>query len=198
MNNIPTTEGAILQAGVFTAPLDAHIAITTRCNLFCKGCYSTRQGDEPFDMSIDKAKAIIDKLSALGVLSLSFGGGEPTLHPSLFDIAAYARQMQVLPNMTTNGLTMTEHYARDCTVFGNVHFSVHNLNDMDHIFHAMRIYRKVTGRKPGLNLLLTTELLPLIANMTITVVWEETLILLLMCMVCTSLAPFGMKTLEMY
>ncbi|MCL2147288.1 MAG: radical SAM protein, partial [Synergistaceae bacterium] len=119
--NIPEKEGAILCEGVFSAPLDAHFAITTRCNMFCKGCYNTRQEDEAKDISVDMAKAVIDKLSDMGVFSLSFGGGEPALHPNIFEIAAYAREKQILPNITTNGLTMTEQFAEECSVFGNIH-----------------------------------------------------------------------------
>ena len=161
--SIPEMKGAIMRKDVFSAPLDAHLAITTRCNLFCKGCYSTSKEDEPKDIQIDKARAVIDRLAELGVFSLSFGGGEPTLHPGIFEIAAYAREKQILPNMTTNGLIMTdmtEKFAKKCAVFGNVHFSVHKLHDMAHVFPAMRIYRKATGKRPGLNLLLTTETLP--------------------------------------
>ena len=158
--NIPATQGAIVHEGVFTAPLDAHLALTTRCNLFCTGCYNIREGDAPQDISIETAKAVIDRLAALSVLSLSFGGGEPTLHPAMFEIAAYAREKLILPNMTTNGLTMTEQFAEKCSVFGNIHFSIHSLQDMNHIFSSIQTYRKATGNKPGLNLLLTTETLP--------------------------------------
>ena len=158
--NIPETKGAIMREDVFSAPLDAHLAITTRCNLFCKGCYSIREDDTPQDIQIDKAEAVIDKLAELGVFSLSFGGGEPTLHSGIFELAEYARKKQILPNMTTNGLTMTKQFAEMCSVFGNVHFSIHKLEDMTHVFSAMRIYRKATGNKPGLNLLLTAETLP--------------------------------------
>ena len=157
---IPHREGAIMSEGVFSAPLDAHLAITTRCNMFCKGCYSTRKEDEPRDISLDIAMAVIDKLSELGVFSLSFGGGEPTLHPKIIELAEYAREKQVLPNMTTNGLTMTEELAEKCTVFGNVHFSIHTMSDTEHVFSAARTYHKATRRKPGLNLLLTAETYP--------------------------------------
>jgi radical SAM protein with 4Fe4S-binding SPASM domain len=128
--------------------------------MFCKGCYNTSEGDEPKDISLDMAKTVIDKLAELGVFSLSFGGGEPTLHPGIFEIAAYAREKQILPNMTTNGLTMTKQFAKKCSVFGNVHFSIHKPKDMSHVFSAVRVYRKATGNKPGLNLLLTAETMP--------------------------------------
>jgi len=157
---ISETQGAIMCEDVFSAPLDAHFAVTTKCNMFCKGCYNTCEGDEPIDIPLDKAKAVIDKLAELGVLSVSFGGGEPTLHPEIFEIAEYAREKQVLPNMTTNGLTMSEQFAKKCSVFGNIHFSIHKIQDIEHIFSAISIYRKATGNKPGLNLLITTETLP--------------------------------------
>jgi len=157
---LPEMKGAFQRNGLFSAPLDAHLAITTRCNMYCEGCYNTRKEDEPKDIPIDKAKAVIDRLANLGVFSVSFGGGEPTLHPEVFDIATYAREKHILPNMTTNGLIMTERFAEKCSVFGNVHFSVHKLQDMDHILAAIRTYRKITGNKPGLNLLLTADTLP--------------------------------------
>jgi radical SAM protein with 4Fe4S-binding SPASM domain len=149
-----------MREGIFTAPLDAHLALTTRCNMYCEGCYSTREGDAAVDISLEKAKAVIDKLSQLNLLSVSFGGGEPTLHPHLFEIAAYARAQNILPNMTTNGLTISNETAKKYNVFGTVHFSVHNLKDTSHIFPAVRMYRKATGNSPGLNLLLTKETLP--------------------------------------
>ncbi|MCL2373273.1 MAG: radical SAM protein [Defluviitaleaceae bacterium] len=161
---IPHMEGAILKEDVFTAPLDAHLALTTRCNMYCKGCYSTLDGDAPADIPLGLAKAIIDTLASLGLLSISFGGGEPTLHPHLQEIAAYAREKNVLPNMTTNGLNINPENANDYAIFGTVHFSIHALKDMEHIFKAIRLYRKKTGKHPGLNLLLTTETLPELDN----------------------------------
>ena len=158
--NIPETKGAIMCEGIFSAPLDAHIALTTRCNMFCEGCYSTCIDDEPKDIPLEKAKAVIDKLSELGVFSLSFGGGEPTLHPDIFEIAEHARKRQLLPNMTTNGLAITEQIAEKYSVFGNVHFSIHKPQDMEHVFSASHIYYKATGKKPGLNLLLTAKTMP--------------------------------------
>ena len=157
---IPETNGAVLREGIYAAPLDAHLALTTRCNLYCEGCYSVSEGDEPADMPVATAKAIIDKLSELGVFSVSFGGGEPTLHPGIIEIARYARDKQILPNLTTNGLTMTDNFTKRCSVFGNVHFSVHRLNDQERVYAAMRLFRRVAGKKPGLNLLLTKETLP--------------------------------------
>ena len=157
---IEKAPGAIYCEDVFSSPLDAHIVLTTRCDLYCSGCYNTVRGDTSKDISMDFAKSIIDKLAELNVLSLSFGGGEPTIHPQLFEIAEYAREKNILPNMTTNGLSMTEDFAAKCSIFGSVHFSIHNSGDTAFIFSAISTYRKATGKKPGLNLLLTTETMP--------------------------------------
>jgi len=162
--NIPYNEKAVLCAGVFSSPLDAHLALTTACNLYCRGCYNTNKQKPIKYLSWDLAKKIIDKLSELNVFSVSFGGGEPTLHPDLIKIAEYAREKQVLPNITTNGLTMTEEFAEKCAVFGNVHFSLHHPQDWDHVLPAISNYRKATKRKPGLNLLLTSKTLPILED----------------------------------
>ncbi|MDE5963917.1 MAG: radical SAM protein, partial [Eubacterium sp.] len=64
---------------IMSSPLDAHFAVTTRCNMYCKGCYNTVRTDGNTDINLNKAKRIIDNLAKLSVLSVSFGGGEPTL-----------------------------------------------------------------------------------------------------------------------
>ncbi|MDE5604140.1 MAG: radical SAM protein [Eubacterium sp.] len=147
---------------VFASPLDAHFAVTTRCNMYCKGCYNTVKSDGNIDIDFDKAKRIIDNLSALSVLSISFGGGEPTLYPHIIELAEYARSKSILPNITTNGLTMNESFAKRCKVFGNVHFSIHKPADIEIAFNAAKTYRKQTGKRAGLNLLITTETYPLL------------------------------------
>ncbi|MDE5669858.1 MAG: radical SAM protein, partial [Eubacterium sp.] len=136
---------------IFVSPLDAHFAVTTRCNMYCKGCYNTVKSDGVLDIDFDKAKRIIDNLSKLSVLSISFGGGEPTLYPNIIELAEYARSKNILPNMTTNGLTMTDAFAKNCRVFGNVHFSIHKPSDIEIAFNAAKIYRKQTRKKAGLN-----------------------------------------------
>lgn len=161
---IKKAPGAHYVDDVFASPLDAHFAVTTRCNMYCKGCYNTVKGDGARDIDFDQAKRIIENLAALSVLSVSFGGGEPTLYPYIIELAEYARSKNILPNMTTNGLTMTENFAKRCSVFGNLHFSVHKPSDMDIVRNAAEIYKKQTGKKAGLNLLITSQTYPVIEN----------------------------------
>lgn len=161
---IKKNEKAHYVDSVMSSPLDAHFAVTTRCNMYCKGCYNTVKSDGSYDIDFEKAKRIIDNLAELSVLSVSFGGGEPTLYPYIIELAQYTRSKNILPNMTTNGLTMTEDFAEKCRVFGNVHFSVHKPSDIPIAFQAAKIYKKKTGKKAGLNFLITTQTYPLMED----------------------------------
>ena len=154
---IKNDNNIILPENVFSFPMDAHFAITTRCNLFCKGCYNTIASDEKCDIDFEKAKRIIDNLSEMKVFSVSFGGGEPTLHPQLFEIAQYARSKNVLPNITTNGVNMTADMAKKMKVFGNVHLSLHAMKDKAHLENAVKLLKRVGVKQIGLNLLLSAE-----------------------------------------
>ena len=157
---IKNDDNITLPEGIFSFPMDAHFALTTRCNLFCKGCYNTTVADDKCDMDFEKAKRIIDNLSKMNVFSVSFGGGEPTLYPQLFELAAYARSKNVLPNITTNGVNMTAELAAKMKIFGNVHLSLHAMKDKEQVERAVRLLKKARIKQIGLNLLLSTDTVP--------------------------------------
>ena len=157
---IKNDDNIALPEGVFSFPMDAHFALTTRCNLFCKGCYTTTVADKKCDMDFEKAKRIIDNLSKMNVFSISFGGGEPTLYPRLFELAEYARSKKVLPNITTNGVNMNAELAPKMKVFGNIHLSLHAMKDINHLERAVELLEKAGVKQIGLNLLLSTDTIP--------------------------------------
>ncbi|MGD9126729.1 MAG: radical SAM protein [Planctomycetia bacterium] len=147
-----------LTPGLFSAPLDVHMSITTRCNLQCRGCYALDH-DEPaedMDMPLDLAKTIIDRLSDMDVFTIAIGGGEPFLHPHLFEIASYARQKRVVSNITTNGLLIDAETARKCSVFGSVHVSCHYPSDLPRLADAVRALKKA-NIDVGLNVLASSS-----------------------------------------
>lgn len=66
----------------------AHIDITGRCNLRCIHCYaSSRYGDE---LDIETLSRILKKLKSLGVKRIAISGGEPLLHPDLYEILTFS------------------------------------------------------------------------------------------------------------
>ena len=80
-----------------------------RCNLTCKHCYSTST-DSDFRGELETAEILrgIDDLRAAGVRVLILSGGEPLMHPDLFEIAAHARQAGMFVALSSNGTLIDE------------------------------------------------------------------------------------------
>lgn len=144
-----------LNEGLFSAPLDVHMSITNRCNLRCRGCYALRDDEPVKDMPLDFAQAIIDRLSDMDVFTIALGGGEPFLHPQLFDIATYSRRAGIVPNVTTNGLLIDADTARKCRVFGSVHVSCHHPSELPRLEEPVRLLKR-SGIDVGINVLVSS------------------------------------------
>jgi radical SAM protein with 4Fe4S-binding SPASM domain len=84
-------------------PLEAHLAVTSRCAAGCTGCYldATPDGIEP---PIGEMLAALDALAAAGVFTVAFGGGEPTTRDDVGVLAEAARARGLTPVLTTSGL----------------------------------------------------------------------------------------------
>lgn len=86
------------------------LTVNSNCNSRCTWCYLGESVKAPArHMSIRMAKNAIDFYVELGIISLIFIGGEPTLYPYLANLAGYARQKGV-PEITvvTNGRRMSD------------------------------------------------------------------------------------------
>ena len=118
----PLWEGA---GNHLSAPTEAHLMITNRCNMGCASCYTgaTPEGD-PHELSGAAWRSALKTLAAMGVFHVALGGGESLLRPDLFDLAAYARNCGLVPNLTTNGHELTPDLARRCRIFGQVNVSL--------------------------------------------------------------------------
>ena len=86
-----------------SAPLEVHVAVTSRCAAGCEGCYLDARPDgiEPPRAEIE---ARLDALAEEGVFTVAFGGGEPTLRDDLGALADHARARGLTPVVTTSGL----------------------------------------------------------------------------------------------
>src|SRR5260370_40911354 len=86
-------------------PLEAHLQLTNRCDAGCQGCYTGASPEGARgEWGLDEWKRAVDALAAPGVFHLALGGGESALLPWLGDIATYAREKGLVPNLTTSGL----------------------------------------------------------------------------------------------
>ena len=121
--------------GHLSAPTEVHLVVSRQCSAGCKSCYVDATPKGPA-LSLDQARAAIDRLAALGVFHIALGGGEAMELPYLFEIARYAREKGLVPNLTTAGLTLTEADAKACSVFGQINVSVDGVGEA---------YRKARG-----------------------------------------------------
>ena len=87
-------------------PLTLDIDLTNRCNCKCPGCVGMRQTEKE-TLDVNAIKSLLYDAKRLGVESIVFtGGGEPTLHPSIDFILAYARGLGLEIALVTNGVSL--------------------------------------------------------------------------------------------
>ncbi len=98
-------------------PAFLHLSITNACNLSCQGCWvSPTRPPQHLDLAL--ARRIIDAARRQGSYFFGILGGEPLLHPGLFDLlAAYP---DCYFQLFTNGTLITAEVAERLRVLGNV------------------------------------------------------------------------------
>lgn len=81
-----------------------------RCNLTCKHCYSISADTHfPGELSTEQVYTVMDDLKAFGVPVLILSGGEPLLHPDIYDIAKRAKGMGFYVGLSSNGTLIDEN-----------------------------------------------------------------------------------------
>lgn len=83
------------------SPRTVSIALTNVCDLECHFCYVPKTKD---CLAIEYVKMLALKLDKLGVLEVTFGGGEPLLYPDLDELCKWIwKNTDLGINITTNG-----------------------------------------------------------------------------------------------
>jgi radical SAM protein with 4Fe4S-binding SPASM domain len=103
-------------------PLEAHVAVTRRCDAGCVGCYQDAAPDaeEP-----DRARlsCTLRRVASHQVATIAFGGGEPLLRDDLVELATEARDLGMTPVTTTNGRRVDHASARALRAFSQINVS---------------------------------------------------------------------------
>jgi len=89
--------------------------VTTRCNYNCRFCFSQKLGKE-ID-NLDYVKKILEKLNALKIEKMNFVGGEPLLHPLIFDVVRLAKSMGFVVSVVSNGYYLDKKKIFDLSPF---------------------------------------------------------------------------------
>ncbi|MBW6517366.1 MAG: radical SAM protein [ANME-2 cluster archaeon] len=79
---------------------------TTRCNLKCKHCYLGAMRGE--DMTMNIFRQMVDEFIAMGGLKIMLSGGEPLLHPHIWEFLEYLKASGLRIVMLSNG-TLIDH-----------------------------------------------------------------------------------------
>ncbi len=93
------------------APFLAQLVVIRRCNLACGYCneFDDRSPPVAYETLLDR----LDALERLGTFSVELTGGEPLLHPRIFDLVAAARARRFHRTMMiTNGFLLNEERVR--------------------------------------------------------------------------------------
>ncbi len=104
------------------APLEVHIAVTSRCYAPCPGCYLDARPDGT-DVPIDELVARLKAAREAGASTVAFGGGEPLLRDDLPRLAAEARALGLVPVLTTSGAGLTKARAETLRAFAQINVS---------------------------------------------------------------------------
>jgi radical SAM protein with 4Fe4S-binding SPASM domain len=109
---------------VLSAPTEVHLAVTNRCNNQCAHCYMDSGNGAEKELDLLHMKKALKVLADFGVFHVALGGGEALLRDDLLDIAGYARQVGLVPNLTLSGSLLTEQLAEKLTLMGQINVSI--------------------------------------------------------------------------
>ena len=96
--------------GKIPSPVRVVLEPTNLCNHNCVFCfYSNFRTDNKVSISPEKLFELAEDFKKMGVQSVSLvGGGEPMLHPAIYDLIRWFHDNNILISITTNGSSFRE------------------------------------------------------------------------------------------
>lgn len=122
-----------------SAPLEAFLAITNRCNLACAHCNVRPTRQEP-DLSLEKWAAIIGRLAQLKVFRLWISGGEPLMRPDFFELLEIIEQTHFFYGLNTNAMLVDDEKAARLASLGRLRSVVVSLEG-----HNAQVHGRLRG-----------------------------------------------------
>ncbi len=86
-------------------PILAHVIPMRRCNLACGYCNEYDKVSDP--VPFEEMKKRLDRLASFGTAAITISGGEPMLHPQIYDIISLIRSHGMIAGLISNGYYMT-------------------------------------------------------------------------------------------
>lgn len=96
-------------------------AVTAKCNLRCKHCYSdSTEEPAPDELSTQEAEQLLDDLAEWGIKLLIFDGGEPLLREDFLELTRYASSKGLRVVIGSNGMLIDPEIAKRLKASGVV------------------------------------------------------------------------------
>lgn len=92
-------------------PEGATFELTYGCNLRCRHCYNPTHRALPHELTTDEVCSLITQIADLGVLTVTFTGGEPSVRQDIETILRHSRRHGLLIHLLTNATRMTPAFA---------------------------------------------------------------------------------------
>lgn len=110
------------------APLMFFLDLTERCNLRCWFCYNGIERHKE-NANFDDIISILDIMHAVGCDEVTYLGGEPTIHPKIFEILDYADNLGMSQSMVSNGQIIDCEFASKLSQFKDfeIGISIHSV-----------------------------------------------------------------------
>lgn len=100
------------KSGQQLSPLFAHLYVENGCHLKCAHCYESEESHPPkHALSLDDYRDIYAQLANMGVLVLTFSGGEPFLRRDFLELVHEARKQRFAVRVYTSGTLINERKA---------------------------------------------------------------------------------------
>jgi MoaA/NifB/PqqE/SkfB family radical SAM enzyme len=93
-----------------------------RCNLACAYCNEYDKVSDP--VPLQKMLRRVAKLAELGTAIITISGGEPMLHPEIYEIIAAIRKHGMIAGLISNGYYMTEERIEKLNAAGLEHLQI--------------------------------------------------------------------------
>lgn len=124
-------------------PAIINISPTMRCNLNCKGCYSSSYPVNN-EMSIQQIKTILKQAKNLGIYFIGFLGGEPLLRKDLFEVIE--KNKDVAFRFSTNGSVLDDSIIYGLKKNGNVvtFLSIEGFKDETDYWRGDGVFKSIT------------------------------------------------------
>lgn len=116
---------------LFTAYVRMDIALSEYCNLTCQMC---RRPSEALFMDKEVCKGVLSEAASIGLDVVSFSGGEPFVHPAIYELLEHAFSLGIKVQMVSNGTLIKRERLDFLSKLDCLTISVDGLPDVhDHI-----------------------------------------------------------------